>query len=137
MPGSSANQCTPQVPYINTAAKPANPTTAAPTTCCAPAVAAAPFGFAVELAAAAVALVAPMLIDEDPVALGAAVDDETPDTAPAEPTVVPLALIVAAFATGEAETPVLLTQLVLNWAVVRGVDVNVMSAHYLHVVVSS
>lgn len=118
-------------PYINTPTTAANPTTAAPTTCCGTAVAAA-FGLAVELAAAAVALVLPILIDEEPVALGAAADDETPLTAPAEPTVVPLALMVAAFAMGEAETPVLLTQFALNWAVVRGVEVNVMSAHCLH-----
>lgn len=109
---------------MNTAATAASPIAAAPTAC-APAV-----GIALDrddvLAAAALALV-PELVAL--VALAAAVDEETAETEPAEPTVVPFALIVAPLLMADAETPVLLTQSVLNWAVVRAVFVKVMSAH--------
>jgi len=107
---------------MNTAATAASPSAAAPTTC-APAVGAA-LGLDVDAAAAALPLA-----EEAVVALAAALDEETPDTAPAEPMVVPLALIEPELVTAEAETPVLLTQSALYWAVVRGVEVNVMSAH--------
>ena len=90
----------------------------------------AALGLDVDEAAPALALEARIDVDAE-LALGAALDEETPETAPAEPVVVPFALIEAALATGDAVTPVLLTQSALNWAVVRAVEVNVMSAHYI------